>query len=255
MKPNPGRVVLRPSPGVGQPRWPFEAVRGFGMLCRITRPLSDLIDTIEPAWPLVRGWLAEASNHVDLLPAERQRGEATLTALQVTTRSTLGAIALECGGLLIDHGWLRLLGAGHAQLKGLLEWNGLGGTAGPDPKLADALIVAHDAVGGFFAINGGAFDGPPGDVFYFAPDSLRWEDLESGYSGFVQWAITGDLASFYEGSRWPGWEQEIASANDDHGFSIYPFLSAAGGPVIDRSRRLVPMTELWGIQWRLAGEQ
>jgi hypothetical protein len=175
--------------------------------------------------------------------------------LQVTTRFPLGAIGLECGGILVDHGWLRLLGAGNAELMGLLEWNGLGHSAGPDPLLSDAIVVAHDAVGGFFAINGGAFDGSRGDVFYFAPDSLRWEHLDTGYSGLVQWATSGDLASFYEGSRWPGWEQELASAGGDQGFSIYPFLSAAGGPIIDRSRRLVPMTELWGIQWRLAGER
>jgi hypothetical protein len=229
---------------------------GFRMLPLITRPLADLIDSTEPAWPLVRGWLAEATNQVELISAERHRGEATLTALQVTTRSPLGAIALECAAILVDHAWLRLLGAGHPRMMGLREWNGLGGVVRPDPLLADALVVAHDALGGFFAVNGGAFEaGSPGEVFYFAPDSLRWENLETGYSGLVQWATTGDLSSFYEGSRWRGWQDEIASASGDQGMSIYPFLSAAGGPVSDRSRRLVPMTELWGLQWQLAGEQ
>lgn len=246
---------MRSGPRCTESRLQSEAsALGSRMLRNIIRPLSDLIDTSEPAWPLVRGWVAEATNHVELLPAERHRGEATLTALQVTTRSPLGAIALESGGILVDHGWLRLLGAGQARLMGLLEWNALGGAVGPDPLLDDALVVAHDAVGGFFALNGGAFgQGAAGEVFYFAPDSLRWENLETGYSGLVQWATTGDIASFYEASRWPDWQDDIASAHGDQGFSIYPFLSAAGGPVNGRSRRLVPMTELWGIQWRLAG--
>ena len=33
------------------------------------------------------------------------------------------------------------------------------------------LLVADDVLGGFFAINGGAFDGKAGNIFYYAPDS------------------------------------------------------------------------------------
>ncbi len=33
------------------------------------------------------------------------------------------------------------------------------------------LLVADDVSGGFFAINGGAFDGKAGNIFYYAPDS------------------------------------------------------------------------------------
>ena len=220
----------------------------------MTRPLRDLIDVDEPAWPLVEGWLRSAHNDVEVLPVERAVGERALAAIQVTTRSPMGAIALESGGILVDHGWLRLLGAGHERMTlGLLEWNGLGATTGPDPELRDALVVAQDAVGGFFAINGGAFaHGDLGRLFYFAPDSLRWEDLGIGYAGFVQWALDGDLAAFYEASRWSTWKDDVAEASGDQGYSIYPFLCTAGAPIEERSRRLVPMTELWAVHWQLA---
>mgnify|MGYP000969392700 FL=1 len=33
------------------------------------------------------------------------------------------------------------------------------------------LLVADDVLGGFFEINGGAFDGKAGNIFYYAPDS------------------------------------------------------------------------------------
>jgi len=36
--------------------------------------------------------------------------------------------------------------------------------------------------GGFFAVNGGAFGGKAGNVFYYAPDSGEWEDTQLGYS-------------------------------------------------------------------------
>ena len=33
-----------------------------------------------------------------------------LSRLQVTARSMMGALALSSGGMLVDHGWVRLLG-------------------------------------------------------------------------------------------------------------------------------------------------
>ncbi len=75
------------------------------------RSLDELIDLQDPGWPLVQEWIAKASNPVEVLPADRARAEATLVELQVTTRSPMGAIALETGGLLVDSGWLRILGS------------------------------------------------------------------------------------------------------------------------------------------------
>ena len=47
------------------------------------------------------------------------------------------------------------------------------------------LLVADDIWGGFFAINGGAFDGKAGNVFYYAPDSSKLEDTQLSYSRFL----------------------------------------------------------------------
>ena len=43
-----------------------------------------------------------SSRSVEILSTERERAEGALVAMQVTTRSPLGALALETGGLLID---------------------------------------------------------------------------------------------------------------------------------------------------------
>ena len=124
------------------------------------RDLEVLIERHDPAWPRIQEWIAEAPHPIEILPAERPRGEQTLLRLQVTSRSVLGALALESGGILVDRGWLRLLGAGSERLNGsLLTWNGLGET-GVEPLLPNAMLVAHDAVGGFFAINGDAASDP-----------------------------------------------------------------------------------------------
>ncbi len=123
------------------------------------RELAELIDTGDPAWPIIRERFAAALNGVEILPVERAHGERALLHLQVTNRSPLGAVALMTGGILFDRGWLRFLGAGGSRMQGsLLTWRGQGDGAIADPQRG-ILIVAHDAVGGFFAINGGGLPG------------------------------------------------------------------------------------------------
>lgn len=91
------------------------------------RGLAELVDLDDPAWPIVCSWVDEARRPTVVLPVDRERAETALLALQVTTRSMLGTVAFESGGLLVDRGWLRILGSGHERLSGsLLSWNGLG---------------------------------------------------------------------------------------------------------------------------------
>ena len=59
------------------------------------RALHELINETEPGMALVRDWLSAARNPVELLPGDPARGDATLLALQVTTRSPMGALARE----------------------------------------------------------------------------------------------------------------------------------------------------------------
>lgn len=215
------------------------------------RSLEQLTAVEDPAWPLIQGWIAEARQPVEILPAKQAQAEDTLLALQVTTRSPLGACALETGGILVDHGWLRLLGSGHARLPDtLLTWNGLGEPTIEAP-VEGGFVVAVDVLGGVFALNGGGL-GPETGIYYFAPDSLRWEALGRSHLALVEWALTGDLARFYASLRWPGWEQELAALEPACGISVYPFLWAAGAPVAARSRRAVPLAELWTLEREMA---
>ncbi|WP_211344408.1 DUF2625 family protein [Paenibacillus lentus] len=38
-------------------------------------------------------------------------------------------------------------------------------------------------------MNGGAFEGRLGEIFYLAPDTLEWESLDMQYSDFLNWAF------------------------------------------------------------------
>lgn len=211
------------------------------------RPLEQLINSEDPGIAAVESWIIESKNRVEVLPVERSAGEEALLALQVTSRSPMGAIALETGGLLIDHGWLRVLGGGHPRLpRAIHDFNGI--SAGQQARrLPGAMIVADDAVGGFFALNGGGISGAAGHVFYFPPTSLEWEDVAPSYSDWLVGVMHGDLVSFYEGMRWNGWEEETVDLSGDRAFSFYPFLFASGPELGERSRRPAPIDELWRL--------
>jgi hypothetical protein len=106
-------------------------------------------------------------------------------------------------------------------------------------------ILYH--TGGFFALNGGAFPGPKTEVFYSAPDTLRWEPLTGmGYTEFLCWSFNSDLAKFYESFRWPGWQAEISSLTADEALSIYPPLFTKEGKDIAKClRRRCPVSEIY----------
>jgi hypothetical protein len=214
-------------------------------------PTYDQLLSDDPAWPKFAALAATVAHRVTVLPRQEAAARACLEALQVTTRSPLGAIAHETGGVLIDHGWLRLLGSGHPRLaRRLGGWNADLGIA-----LADFLIVADDVTGGVFAINGGALGPARGTVHYFAPDTLRWGDLKLGYGAFVSWTFAGDLATFYANLRWPGWEAEAEQVGGDRALSLYPPPWTAEGKDVSRvSRRAVSVAEAWRVQASFAAQ-
>lgn len=215
------------------------------------RPLNELINTTEPGWELVQEWIKQGSNHIEILPKDNTRAEEALYQTQVTTRSPMGAIIYETGGLLVDHGWIRVLGSGHEKLdRSLPVWNkGKSYTqTGEQPSF---LLIADDVIGGFFAINNGglASNEGIGSVFYFAPDALEWENMEIGYSDFIGFCCSGDVAGFYQQFRWKGWQEDIAKMNGTEGMSFYPFLFTKEGKEIEKnSRKVVPLAELWSLQ-------
>jgi hypothetical protein len=130
------------------------------------RALEELIDRENPAWPELRGEIERARNRVEVLATQRSLGERALSHVQVTTRSTLGAVAFETGGLLVDDAFVRVLGAGCDRMKSnLVTWNG------ELLSIEGALVVAFDALGGLFAVNGRSLVGEAGHVAYFAPDN------------------------------------------------------------------------------------
>jgi hypothetical protein len=215
----------------------------------MTRPLHELLASDEGAWPQVASCVKDARIPVEVLPPdERERSEALLET-QVSIRSPLGAVVYHTGGILIDSGWLRLLGSRHSRLpRSLPVWN-RGRSITAEGRSLGFLLIADDVVGGFYALNGGAFGASTGEVFYFAPDTLRWEPMNNmGYSGFLLWALSPSLKCFYEGMYWNGWESEVSALAGDQAFSIYPPLwTSEGKSVAQCSRNPCPIAEIYSL--------
>ncbi|MGW7241529.1 DUF2625 family protein [Streptomyces sp. NPDC054804] len=222
------------------------------------RELSQLIDVEEPAWPELRETLGAGPVSVEVLPPDSDLGRASILQLQVTAGSYLGAVVLHCGGLLVDDGWLRVFGspergAAHG-VPGLACMNQFPATFDPGWRSQTGLVLAHDVLGGVFALNGAApadagRPGTPGEVVCFAPDALRWEALGVGHSTWLAWLVSGALDDFYADLRWPGWKEEVRALNNSQGLSMFPPLWSAEArqDISATSRRGVPMRELLGV--------
>lgn len=206
------------------------------------RSAAELANVNEPAWPEIERMVA--GGNAVVLPIEPGRGLETLWSLQVTARSYLGAMALNCGGIVADHGWFRLYGSGTDLLPDLATKNGLGQPT-EESAPPGALLVGEDVVGGRFAIDGGALGVKPGEVCYFGPDTLSWDGLGGGYSAFVSALLSGGLGEVFASLRWPGWESEIRDLRLDEGIMLWPPPSTEEGKDVSQTtRRPVPMSQL-----------
>ena len=214
---------------------PTAASLGKDVPVTTPRPLHELVDVQRPAWPWIQGLIAGSELVVEVLPVDPDQGRRTLHQLQVTAGSALGAIALNTGGVIIDY-WVRLLGGGGA-LPALGE-------------LAESgkMTVGYDLLGGRFALNGHALDGPPGGLWYWAPDTLKWESIDSTYSGLLEWFLGGAITKFYQDRYWTDWRSDAARAEPWQGITLFPPPFTKEGADVDKvSRRIIGMTELLNL--------
>ena len=207
------------------------------------KKLEELINLEESGWDLIKEWSSNAKNHYEILPKDHKRAEIELVNSQVTTRSPMGAVIYETGGILIDYGWIRLLGSGSPQLdRGLMEWN-KGKSFESYGEQPSFLLVADDVIGGYFAINAGALGDEMRKIYYLAPDTLEWESLGCGYSDFLNWLFNGNIQKFYELFKWKTWKEDAKTINGNQTIFIVPFLWTKEGKDIEKASKKAVSTE------------
>jgi hypothetical protein len=210
--------------------------------------MEELINTTDPAWPIVQKWIDSAKNKVEILELDPAKGREALYNAQISTYSTLGSVIYNTGGILVDKGWIRILGSGSARLsRSVADWN-KGKSISAFGDKPSFLLVADDAVGGFFAINYGAFGSDLKNIYYLAPNSLNWEPLGFGYGEFILFCFESDLNKFYKGLRWSTWNQFIANLDGNKSYTFRPYLFTAEGTDIEKcTRKLISTEELYNF--------
>lgn len=202
---------------------------------------------MEDRWNLLKDWAMKSNRLNEILPTNSDNAKNALLKLQVSTKTMLGTVIYNTGGIFIDNKWLRILGSKNEMFKrNIISWNRLNDSMGIR-RLKGGLLIADDIIGGFFAINEGGLPGNIGNIFYFSPDTLEWEDLGIDYWAFIKWALLGDIEIFYKSFRWADWEKKSESVSCEKGILIYPFLWADGPKIIDRVRKIVTIEEIWNI--------
>lgn len=207
--------------------------------------LDKLINKTDPAWPLVKKWIDSAKNKVEVLPVDSAKANQVLYNAQMTTYATLGSVIYNTGGIMVDNGWIRILGSGSERLtRDVAEWN-KGKTIKEYGDNVPYLLVADDAIGGFFAINYGGLGKDVKNMYYLEPNSLTWQPLGAGYGEFLIFCFDSDLSKFYKGLRWSTWNQFIGNLEDTKTYSFRPYLWEAGTDIEKCTRKLVGIEEMY----------
>lgn len=207
--------------------------------------LDKLVNKTDPAWPLVQKWIETAKNKVEVLPVNAVKADSVLYNAQITTFATLGGVIYNTGGIIVDNGWIRILGSGSDRLpRDIANWN-KGKTIKEFGDNIPYLLIADDAVGGFFAINYGGLGPDIKNVYYLEPNTLTWQPLGAGYGEFLVFCFDSDLSKFYKGLRWKSWEQFIANLDGNKTYSFRPYLWQAGSDVDKSTRKLVGVEEMY----------
>lgn len=212
------------------------------------RPVEELINKTDPGWKFVEQWIKAAKNKVEILAVDTAKAKDALYKTQVTTRSPMGAVIYMTGGLLVDDGWIRILGSGNARLNRTLpDWN-KGKAFNEFGEAAPYLLIADDAVGGFFLLNGGVLGKDVGKVYYFAPDNLEFEAMDLSYTEFLLFCFDNDLDKFYKGNRWKNWREEVKKLDGNLVYNFVPFLWTKEGKDINKNKRKeVPVEEQFSL--------
>ena len=101
---------------------------------------------------------------------------------------------IKCGGIVVDD-WIRLYGCGWLSV---FDKNEL-----YNKSNAVDILIGKDVLGGLFGLKDRV-------VYYFAPDTNEWENMEIYYTQFLDWLINKPEAvnKFYESYRWNSWKED-----------------------------------------------
>lgn len=206
--------------------------------------VDELVNYADPGWKALRKQIDTAINKVDIMPVDTNQARDAIYQVQLSTKSPLGSITYMTGGMLFEEGWIRLLGSGSNRLtRSISSWN-KGKTYTEVGERMPYLLIADDALGGFFALNQGGLGGDGGKVYYLAPATLQWQALEMDIPQFLHFCFDGDFEEFYKPFMSKNWRYEVTNLPADKCYNYTPPLWSKEGKKFTKSvRKYIPCEE------------
>ena len=171
-----------------------------------------------------------STKKVRVLPCDCTVKQSVKEKYAVNPESILGILLENTGGITIDD-WIRIYGSGELNI---VSRNAL--------FPYDDLVIAEDILGGLFICL------KNGNIGYFAPDCLAFEDMEIHFNQFLYWCLHGDTDTFYIDYRWANWQADVSKLKLDEGVAFYPFLWARAESLESRKRAVIPINEIIGLE-------
>jgi len=213
------------------------------------KTIQELNAPGKDSWLRIQRMAEHAKNKVEILAPDSVKASVALLQSQFSTNTNLGSIIYNSGGILVDGGWIRILGSGSKRLaRSVPEWNAGKISAMRNDEMF-YLLVADDVLGGLFAIKASSVEELEsiGQVFYYGPNSLSWQTTGLSYGGFISFCFNGNLKEFYEDFRWKGWQEEVPSIDCNSVISCYPLLWTREGLQMKVNRKQLAIQSQWNM--------
>jgi hypothetical protein len=239
-------IYLRCSTGEKNLKKMRQAITLLLLCCSVAAFSQGKADTT--GWPVIRQWISQARHSVWVLPPDSARASRQLNRLQLSPKSALGSIISNTGGIIIDSGLIRILGSGCNEIsRNIADWNFGKGFASED-KIPAYLLVADDAIGGFYAINCGGLGDGFGDVYYLSPMTLEWENLSYSYTEFLALCFNGDIDKRYKPYvSSSGFSKDIGRLGFNNSYCFVPYLFVKKDKKIPQAKKAIPTEQLYSF--------
>ena len=115
----------------------------------------------------------------------------------------------------------------------------------------DLQLIAYDIWGGLFAVKQ---DVPMENdlVYYFAPDTLEWENMNVNYEGFINWISNGEIDKYYETFVFENIKNYVKQLKINECILVYPYLWANECNIETASKKIVSLIEMININFEYA---
>ncbi|MCR5743890.1 MAG: DUF2625 domain-containing protein [Lachnospiraceae bacterium] len=194
-------------------------------------------------WEEIEKMFSQSKRDVRIIEGTENVGLGVITYIGLNDDTSIGAVIRNTKGIIVDN-TVRILGQGDKEIDGMDVVNEIeDGRMLIDGK----LIVATDIVGGAYAMNITDMGSVIGSIWYFAPDTLKWEALGIKYSEFLYWTALGNMDDFYKSLRWRDWKQMAAGLTFNQAYMFYPFLWSKECDRDSAKKSVVPYKEILGI--------